>query len=119
MPQDGRNEARRTLDTSISEKDLQDAVIAYMRQVGWLVAHFRPARTIEGWRTPVAADGEGFPDVIALRGNRELVIEFKSATGKPMPKQRAWMAAFEQAGVDTYLWRPSDWINGVIDEVVR
>ena len=59
MPHNGRNEARRTLDTSISEKDLQDAVIAYMRQVGWLVAHFRPARTMRGWRTRSLADGEG------------------------------------------------------------
>ena len=47
----------------MSERELQDAVIQLARLLGWRVAHFRPAMTTRGWRTPVSADGAGFPDL--------------------------------------------------------
>lgn len=49
---------------SISEAELQSAVIELARTLGYRVAHFRAARTAQGWRTPVEADGAGFPDLV-------------------------------------------------------
>jgi hypothetical protein len=46
----------------LSEAAFTDAVIELARLGGWRVAHFRPARTASGWRTPVQGDGAGFPD---------------------------------------------------------
>ena len=46
--------------------------------LGGRVAHFRPPRTVHGWRTAVAADGAGFPDLVMVRGSRLLAAELKS-----------------------------------------
>jgi hypothetical protein len=56
---------RRYQPQLVSERDFQAAVLEAARVFGWHVAHFRPARTAHGWRTPVAADGAGFPDIVA------------------------------------------------------
>ena len=53
---------------SMSEAVLQDAVIELANLKGWTVAHFRPAQNARGdWRTPVAAQGKGFPDLVMVR----------------------------------------------------
>ena len=84
----------------------QAQVIALAHLFGWRVAHFRPARTVHGWRTPVAADGAGFPDLV-LVGPRVIFAELKSQRGRVSAAQRAWLDALSEAGVEAYLWRPS------------
>lgn len=93
----------------MNESEFQDAVIEYARIYGWRVAHFRPARTASGWRTAVAADGKGFPDLTMVRGTRLAVAELKGERGRVGPDQQAWLDALKAAGVETYIWRPSDW----------
>jgi hypothetical protein len=46
------------------EQSFQSVVIEVARLTGWRVAHFRAARTAHGWRTPVTADGAGWPDLV-------------------------------------------------------
>lgn len=89
------------------EAEWQKSVIDLARILGWRIAHFRPAQTKHGWRTPVAADGKGFPDLILVR-DRVIAAELKSSTGKTSADQDAWLAAFEVAGVESYVWRPGD-----------
>jgi hypothetical protein len=91
-----------------TEAQFQKAVIDLARHTGWLVAHFRPARTEEGWRTPVSADGAGFPDLVLVR---DLVLyrELKSEKGRVRPDQQRWHEALATAGADIAVWRPSDW----------
>ena len=110
-----------------TEAQFQDAVIEAMRFHGWICAHFRPARTERGWRTPVQADGEGFPDLIALRDGRQLVVEFKREGKQPTLAQEKWLAAFEEverkAGyapgptVEVFQWDVRDWPE--IERVIR
>lgn len=129
---------------TMSEAQLQEAVIDCAHTFGWLIAHFRPARVkrggVEIYETPVAADGKGFPDLVMLRGRRMIAAELKSATGKLRPDQELWLAAFralvapqghgdfsEQAAVhvhvgchvETYVWEPSRWMDGTIERVLR
>jgi hypothetical protein len=94
----------------MTEADLQDAIVALARLRGWLVAHFRPARTERGWRTPVAADGAGFPDLVLVHPEwgRLIVAECKSDRGRVTTDQMRWLAAFSAAGVETHIWRPED-----------
>lgn len=99
--------------TLTKEADWQRDVIKLAHTLSWKVAHFRPAQTTKGWRTPVSADGKGFPDAILVR-DRILAVEFKNENGKLSEDQLEWIAALEVAGVETYVWRPQD-----LDEVMR
>ena len=95
----------------ISERDFQREVIAYARHKGWIVAHFRPAKTNKGWRTPVSADGKGFPDLLMVRGDRMVVCELKSKLGKMSKDQNKWFKAFALVKGHIYVakWMPADW----------
>lgn len=51
----------------------------------------------------------GFPDIIAIRGNRLIVAELKREGEKPTEAQANWLAAFEGiVHITVGLWRPSD-----------
>lgn len=96
------------------EEDFQQQIIDLAHLHGWRVAHFRTVRIQRKdgsvyYATPVQADGEGFPDLILLRGMDFIVAEIKSATGRCSKKQTEWLNAWELAGAFVYVWRPKDW----------
>jgi hypothetical protein len=93
----------------MTEEEFLRQVLKLARLCGWRSYHPRPGRTAAGWRTPVQGDGSGFPDVILLRGDRCLVAELKTDSRSPTPEQRAWLAAFNAAGIVAAVWRPRDW----------
>lgn len=93
----------------------------------WLWCHFRPARTIRGWRTAVTGH-KGLPDYIAARPPRLLFFELKSEDGKLTPEQEEWLEALRGCQIvssigepvsgkmalhrfipEVYLWRPSQY----------
>ena len=108
------------MNTLITEKDWQGTVIELAHTFDWRVAHFRPARTKDGWRTAVSADGAGFPDLCLVRenGNGEaelLFIELKSEKGETSKAQKDWLVALNKVpSISAFVFRPSDW-----DEVVK
>jgi hypothetical protein len=102
----------------VTEAELQASVLELAEYLGWLRAHFRPAMTKHGWRTPVAGDGKGFPDLVLLR-ERLVVAELKGDRGSVRPEQRRWLEAFARAGIEVYVWTPSEWQDGVIECVLR
>jgi hypothetical protein len=103
----------------MTEAQLQQAVIECAHLLGYRVAHFRPARTAKGWRTPVEADGAGWPDLVLVRGPRLLFVELKSSRGSLAPAQVEWKQALEWAGETVYVWRPEDWAGGAVETVLR
>ena len=80
--------------------------------LGWTAAHFRPAQTSHGWRTAVAGDGAGFPDLVLARVDddtgRTIFAELKKKGEKPRPEQRVWLDLLYDAGEEVYLWYPPD-----------
>lgn len=100
-----------------TERDYQEQLITLAHILGWRVAHFRPAMTRAGWRTPVQADGVGFPDLILVRGARAVAVEVKSARGRLSVEQGEWLTALEAAGIETHVWYPDDWDTAT--EVLR
>lgn len=94
--------------THINEREFQDQLIELARLFNWRVVHFRPARTIHGWRTPVQGDGKGFPDTLLLREGRLIVAELKADKGKPTIEQEAWLDSWKAVGAESYVWRPGD-----------
>ena len=74
-----------------TEAQFQEAVVELAHLYGWRVAHFRAARTAHGgWRTPVAADGAGFVDLILVR-DRVLFVELKAEKGRLTVPQQEWL----------------------------
>lgn len=101
----------------MTEAQLQDAVIDLCRLYGLKVAHFRPARTDRGWRTPVGADGAGFPDLVIVGRNGVLWRELKSDRGYLSHEQQAWLCVLTAAGGDTAVWRPCHWPDHIEAEL--
>ncbi|HEY8819558.1 MAG TPA: VRR-NUC domain-containing protein [Candidatus Limnocylindrales bacterium] len=117
-----------------SERDLLGQIIKLSALLGWEAAHFRPALTQRGWRTPVQGSlGKGFPDLILVRSrDRRLILaELKSNAGKLSPDQvrvhevlealdgASWSSSSAGAWRDRheigiYVWRPRDW-DSIVD----
>jgi hypothetical protein len=110
----------------MSEQQLYDCVVGskskpgLARVYGFRIAHFRPAMTSRGMRTPVSADGAGFPDLVMTKGSRLLVVELKADNAARVPvEQIAWLQAFRDAGAEAWIWRPSHWHDGTIERELR
>lgn len=91
--------------TDLSEDELQDRILQAAELYGWRVVHHRPARTNDGWRTPMSGH-PGFPDLVLARDGVVIIAELKSRKGKPTPSQELWLDALGHHG---RLWRPADW----------
>ena len=79
---------------------------------GWSWAHFRPAMTTKGWRTPVSGPlGKGWPDLVLARPNdRILFVELKrNRAAKETPEQRFALDWLGSSKAIVYTWRPEDW----------
>lgn len=91
----------------MTEAQLQAAIIDAAHIGGWRVAHFRKVQTPGGWRTPVGADGKGFPDLVLAHPARGVIFaELKTDEGQLKPDQRKWRDSLSLA--DWREWRPSD-----------
>lgn len=100
------------------EAELMEVVIDTAHLFGWTVAHFRPALTNKGWRTPVSADGKGYPDCMFTR-ERIFFAELKVGYNKLSPEQAEWGSRILLAGGEWYEWRPKDWADGTIEAILR
>lgn len=110
--------ARQTLAAAVPEAAFTTQVLGEAKRRGWRSAHFRPAQNARGdWRTPVAGDGKGWPDLVLLRADRVVVAELKKVGEYPRPDQRAWLDAWRAVGAEVHVWRPTDW--DAIAQVLR
>lgn len=103
----------------ISEDELLTTVLGMATTFGVLTAHFRPAKTSAGWRTPVSGDGKGFPDCVLVGPGGVLFRELKSGDGRLSPEQTVWLSALAGAGADAGVWRPADLREGRIEAQIR
>lgn len=99
----------------MSERQFQQEVCQLAHANGWRVAHFRKVRIQRAdgstyWETPVAEDGEGFPDLMMVRrGCRPLFAELKVKRNVPSEEQWAWIHDLRATGAKAVVWYPSDW----------
>lgn len=125
-------QAQHTLAREMSEDELLDAVIRLAQLNGWLVDHPRPARTAGGWRTALRGHA-GRPDLLLVHpSGRVITAELKSEKGRLSRDQQRWdealRVAAQRAGIGArgdgrpvfshYVWRPTDWVQGTIREVL-
>lgn len=102
----------------MTEDELLTNVIDLAHFLGAKVAHFRPAKTARGWRTPVQGDGVGWPDcAMVTRDGRFLLRELKTDKSKLTEAQRAWIRDLRRCGLDADIWRPCDWPDRIKAEL--
>jgi hypothetical protein len=93
----------------VTEKALQQAVYDCARRLGYMAYHVYDARR----STP------GFPDLVLVKPPRLIVAELKTEKGRLSAHQEVWLHRFLQIdGVEVYLWRPSDWLDGTIERIL-
>lgn len=105
----------------VSEAEFQRAVIDLAHACGYRVAHFRSVRIQPKngepyYATPVAADGDGFPDLLLAHETEPrpiIAAELKVAPNGPSAKQLAWLVALARCGLIARVWYPEQW-----DEIV-
>ncbi len=75
--------------------------------------------TARSWRTAIQGDA-GFPDIVAVRGDRMLFAELKAEKGKLSAEQEEWIATLKASATwlsgsrarwhpQVYVWRPQGW----------
>ncbi len=84
---------------AISEKSFQSQVIQLARLRGWRVHHIHDSRK---------SSGSGWPDLSMIRGGRFVAAELKVGGNRPTAEQVEWLADLSECGLETFLWRPSD-----------
>lgn len=89
---------RAQLLASVTEEQFLQQVLTWLKRAGFKTYNTRDSRRSTA----------GFPDIIAVRGDRILAIELKSATGRVTPAQYEWLLALKLADVETYIWQPTD-----------
>ena len=83
----------------ITEKDLQDFILAAAEVGGWLHYHTHDSR-----RSPA-----GFPDLVLVRGSQIILVELKTQRGRVSPAQTMWLEALENVQtISSGLIRPAD-----------
>lgn len=109
-----------TAAPAITETAFLAQVLELAALLGYEGAHFRPALTGRGWRTPVQGSlGKGWPDLVLVRPRDRRVVfaELKSDEGRITPEQERVLGVLETAGATVYVWRPRD--SDRITEILR
>lgn len=92
----------------VTEKEFQDAVVHFARERGWLIhfTHYATTQLKSGkW---VGTAQAGWPDIYGCRGTHSIAWELKTESGSVRPEQKEWLAALEETGVQTGVYRPRD-----------
>ena len=85
---------------AMPEAAWQGRVLDLARLCAWRAFHDHDSRR----------NAAGLPDLLLVRGDRLVAAELKAERGRLRAGQREWLAALDRvAGVETYVWRPSDW----------
>ncbi len=82
---------------ALTEAQWQDQVITLAKLRGWWVFHDHDSRR----------NAAGLPDLLLLR-DRLVVAELKTTHGRIRTAQADVGARFHSAGIESYIWRPSD-----------
>lgn len=95
---------------AITERQWQGTVEKLMTAHGWTWWHAPDNRPIvaKSGRRYVQNVRAGFPDLLAVKGAWIIAAELKRETGKTTEEQDDALAKLAAAGVETFVWRPSD-----------
>lgn len=83
----------------MTERQLQDGIVAAARRLGYLVYHPFDSRRSE----------PGYPDLTIVGHGKILFIECKSITGRPSAAQWKWIRTIRETGQEVFIVIPADY----------
>ena len=90
-----------------TEAEIQTEIQNYLASKGYLVTRINTIKN--GWRKSyrIANNGKcsGFPDVLAIKDNKALLIEIKDAKGDQKPTQKVFEKLCKETGNSYYIAR--------------
>jgi hypothetical protein len=94
----------------VTEAELQSNVRQVARLGGFITYHTNDSRRSD----------KGFPDLVMVHPmtGRVVYAELKSEKGRIRPEQQQWIDALARGGHTVHVWRPEDWHDGTIREVL-
>ena len=114
-PAQGQMQAQEAIAAAMTEDELLENVKDAATKLGWLFYHTRDSRKSD----------IGFPDCAMVReergGARRVFAELKRESGEESEPQLRWLNSLSTVGgdVEADTWRPSDWLDGTIEAVLR
>lgn len=103
--------------TPQSERQWQEQVMELAALFGWQAWHFHDSRREVRPGVYVGdKDARGWPDLVLVR-ERVVFVELKAEKGRVTKAQAACLLALGRAGVEVYVWRPSD--IGKVKDILR
>jgi hypothetical protein len=104
----------------MSEAELLASVLQLAELLKWRCVHFRPGMNRRGvWSTAMSGtQAAGWPDLTLCR-DRLIAVELKSDKGRLTDAQLDWAAALTNAGIEYHCWRPTDWMGGTVERILR
>lgn len=95
----------------LDEEWLAQQLVGEAKAAGWLAHHVRDSRLNLG--------DAGFPDWVLARRGRLIIAELKTERGRVDPAQKEWLGHMGTRPVtEVYVWRPTDYDNRRIREVL-
>lgn len=93
----------------ISETAFQQTIVDLAQLLGWSCMHVRRSKVRnDQWAT--ATSIPGWPDLFMwhTEQKRVIAVEVKAQRGQVTPEQTEVLAQLKAAGIETYVWKPSD-----------
>lgn len=105
-------------DRRMTEKTLQNRVVARAQKRGWVVKHVGKGMT--GPDGVWISTATGFPDLFMLhaRQRRALAIELKREQGEFEPGQLEYLQLLNVCGIPAVVIRPSDLRDGTVNAIL-
>lgn len=102
--------SNRTPDADLLEADFQTQVLDLARATGWKVNHTRKSIG-KGNKWVTATSIRGWPDLFfySPRRQQHFFVELKKQDGRVSDEQTEVLFDLNAAGVEAFVWRPSDW----------
>ena len=95
--------------SAMPEKELAENVRLLSASLGW--KHYHTWNSIHSAR--------GFPDCCLVKPPRLVFVELKREAGSVTAAQQEWLDALHGCNIETYIWRPTQWLDGTIERILK
>jgi Holliday junction resolvase len=100
-----------------TESEIQNEILDYLTDNGYLTTRINTIKS--GWRRSYKVHNTkksaGFPDVLAIKDNRVLLIEIKDHKGQQKQSQKDFEKVCEQTGNNYYVVRSITDVKQIIN----